>query len=53
MAGRCDAVVPDIKMKLEEQLVLNLCNPELRGNALVELSKVTPVPFPHLQIIHL
>ncbi|PUZ68402.1 hypothetical protein GQ55_2G024700 [Panicum hallii var. hallii] len=39
MAGRCDAVVPDIKMKLEEQLVLNLCNPELRGNALVELSK--------------
>ncbi|RLM86437.1 hypothetical protein C2845_PM04G01760 [Panicum miliaceum] len=39
MAGSCDAVVPDIKMKLEEQLVLNLCNPELRGNALIELSK--------------
>jgi len=53
MAGSCDAVVPDIKMKLEEQLVLKLYNPELRESALVELSKVTPVPFPHLQIIHL
>jgi len=52
MAGSCDAVVPDIKKKLEEQLVL-LYDPELRGDALVELSKVTPVPFPHLQIIHL
>ncbi|RLM79646.1 cell differentiation protein rcd1-like isoform X1 [Panicum miliaceum] len=31
--------VKDTKMTLEEQLVLNLCNPELRGNALVELSK--------------
>ena len=46
------AQVVDAKMTLEEQLVL-LYDPELRGDALVELSKVTPVPFPHLQIIHL
>jgi hypothetical protein len=33
--------------------VLDICNPELRGNALVELSKVASVSFPHLQIMHL
>ncbi|CAL4968562.1 unnamed protein product [Urochloa decumbens] len=43
--------VKDIKMTLEEQLVFNLCNPELRGNALVELSQtvaahpLTRAPF--------
>ncbi|CAN6279017.1 unnamed protein product [Urochloa humidicola] len=31
--------VKDIKMTLEEQLVFDLCDSELRGNALVELSK--------------
>jgi hypothetical protein len=41
--GSCNAVVQAgkyIKMKLEEQLVLNLCDPVLRGNTLTELSKV-------------
>ncbi|XP_062189802.1 uncharacterized protein LOC133892849 isoform X2 [Phragmites australis] len=38
----CNALVQaakDIMMTPVEQLVLNLCSPELRGNALVELSK--------------
>ncbi|KAK3124437.1 hypothetical protein QOZ80_7BG0586520 [Eleusine coracana subsp. coracana] len=40
--GSCNATTQaakDIKMSLEEQLVLNLCNPELRGSALAELAK--------------
>ncbi|CAN6170892.1 unnamed protein product [Urochloa humidicola] len=47
MAGGCDAVVPDIKMKLEEELVHNLIDSELRGNALAELSKERQM-FPDL-----
>ncbi|CAN6203005.1 unnamed protein product [Urochloa humidicola] len=47
MAGGCDAVVPDIKMKLEEELVLNIVKSELRGNALAELSKEREM-FPDL-----
>jgi len=39
------AQVVDAKMTLEEQLVLNLCNHELPGNALVELSKVPLAPL--------
>ena len=39
------AQVVDTKMTLEEQLVLNLCNHELPGNALVELSKVPLAPL--------
>ncbi|CAL5021208.1 unnamed protein product [Urochloa decumbens] len=40
--------VKDIKMTLEEQLVLNLCESELRGNALVELSKEIVSVYPAL-----
>lgn len=37
--------VKDTEMRLEEDLVFNLCKPELRGNALAELAKVPLVPF--------
>ncbi|CAL5078297.1 unnamed protein product [Urochloa decumbens] len=47
MAGDCESVMPGIKVKLEEELVLNLSNPELRGNALAELSKEREM-FPDL-----
>ncbi|KAL6647067.1 hypothetical protein ACP70R_014504 [Stipagrostis hirtigluma subsp. patula] len=50
-SGGCNAVVQaasDIKMTSAEHLVLNLCNSELRGNALLELSKVSLVLSPPL-----
>lgn len=37
----------DRKMASAEQLVLELSNPDLRENALLELSKVLVTPFPH------
>lgn len=37
--------VKDTEMRLDEDLVFNLCKPELRGNALAELAKVPLVPF--------
>ena len=36
----------DRKMVSAEQLVLDLCDPELRENALLDLSKVTLLPHP-------
>ncbi|GJN24501.1 hypothetical protein PR202_gb12244 [Eleusine coracana subsp. coracana] len=51
--GSCNATTQaakDIKMSLEEQLVLNLCNPELRGSALAELAKV-PVVHSHPYLV--
>lgn len=45
MAGGCNVEVQAVKnmTKMEEQLVHNLCDPELRESALAELSKVPPV----------
>lgn len=37
---RVGAASQDMKMASAEQLVLDLCDPELRENALLELSKV-------------
>ncbi|KAF8652994.1 hypothetical protein HU200_062429 [Digitaria exilis] len=37
--------VKDTELRLEEDLVFNLCKPELRGNALAELAKVPLLEF--------
>lgn len=36
----------DRRLASAEQLVLDLCDPELRENALLDLSKVSPFLFP-------